>query len=508
MTLRLYPYILWLMVLTLPGTAYSSPVPQATATPEHIREIPDNCSDSYLPQHLDKVLPCYLSKPDPAYQWQSEASTTVSTAVSGKTHSVRVYSLELQSLRWKEAEPDKVSHPLWKHRLTVYQPEKVNSVTALLYINSGTLYPPSPDAPTGKGSPDDIDLAHIAASTRSVVVDLKDIPNQFLRFGEGPPLKEDAIIAYTWKRFLQNPGKNYNWPLRLPMVKSTMRAMDTVQAFMKKKNIRLENFVLTGASKRGWTVWLTAAMDNRVSAIVPMVIDVLNLQVSMQHHHSSYRRWAPAVKDYLELMPLLGSDKMDKLMRVVDPYSYRHLLNIPKYIITASGDDFFLPDSSRFYFDELRGDKWQRVLPDLRHYIIRMDKQRVSDTLEAFYGAFIEQRPMPEIHWEQKKNVLKVYSSQPPKFARLHSARNPLARDFRKSEDNPGVTGFSAEPITFKCSNGCRAKVELKEPEKGWKAQFVELGFANTPYQDLVFTTRVFVIPDVYPAIAGETGRE
>ena len=32
---------------------------------------------------------------------------------------------------------------------------------------------------------------------------------------------------------------------------------------------------------------------------------------------------------------------------------YRQRLSIPKYIINSSGDDFFTPDSSQFYFKKL-----------------------------------------------------------------------------------------------------------------------------------------------------------
>lgn len=35
--------------------------------------------------------------------------------------------------------------------------------------------------------------------------------------------------------------------------------------------------MVAGASKRGWTTWTTAAVDKRVFAAIPIVMDLLNL---------------------------------------------------------------------------------------------------------------------------------------------------------------------------------------------------------------------------------------
>ena len=59
-------------------------------------------------------------------------------------------------------------------------------------------------------------------------------------------------------------------------------------------------FVVSGASKRGWTTWTTAAVDKRVVAIIPIVIDLLNVEPSFEHHWQAYGFWAPAIKDYVE----------------------------------------------------------------------------------------------------------------------------------------------------------------------------------------------------------------
>ena len=134
-----------------------------------------------------------------------------------------------------------------------------------------------------------------ALTTHSVVAELRMVPNQPLTFpDDGKPRVEDGIIAYTWDKFLH--GGDDQWPARLPMTKSAVRAMDTVTAFCATEQagkVDVKTFVVAGGSKRGWTTWTTAAVDKRVVAIVPMVIDLLNIEPSFEHHYRAYGFFAP-----------------------------------------------------------------------------------------------------------------------------------------------------------------------------------------------------------------------
>ena len=119
-------------------------------------------------------------------------------------------------------------------------------------------------------------------------------------------------------------------------------------------------------------------MDTRVVAIVPAVIDMLNVEPSFVHHWRAYGAWSDAVKDYVEhgIMDWMGTPQFRALMKIEEPYEYRDRLTMPKFLLNASGDQFFLPDSSQFYFDDLRGEKHLRYVPNTRTRSTRPTRSR------------------------------------------------------------------------------------------------------------------------------------
>lgn len=45
----------------------------------------------------------------------------------------------------------------------------------------------------------------------------------------------------------------------------------------KTLSLSIEEFYVGGESKRGWTTWLTAAVDRRVKAAIPVVMDLMGM---------------------------------------------------------------------------------------------------------------------------------------------------------------------------------------------------------------------------------------
>ena len=188
----------------------------------------------------------YIAKPDTNYTYR------LVDTLPGKGQTT--YILELTSQAWLTSK--EVDQPVWKHWMTIIRPDEVTSSKSLLFIGGGA---------NGKAPPKGADntLVQIALTTKSIVSELKNVPNQPLVFaGETEGRVEDSLIAYTWDKFLRTGDPK--WPARLPMVKSAVRAMDAVTDFCGGSGggkVKVDSFVVAGASKRGWTTWMTAAMD-------------------------------------------------------------------------------------------------------------------------------------------------------------------------------------------------------------------------------------------------------
>lgn len=428
-----------------------------------------------LPAETD--IDRYVKKPDDSFRWKIVRQQK---ALIGK-----LVVVDMVSQTWRSK--DEVNRTEWQHWVTLAIPNKPASDIGLLLISGGANGGEPPTEPSKE-------VQLIAAATNSVVAELKMVPNQPLIFhGDGVPRKEDDLIGYTWDQFLKT-GES-DWLARNAMVKSAVRAMDTMTEVTAEvaEGHKLDKFVVTGASKRGWTTWLTGAIDDRVVAIVPIVIDVLNTDESMRHHFGAYGFWAPAIGNYVQhhIMERLDHPRLQQLYELVDPYYYRHRLTKPKLILNAAGDQFFLPDSSQFYWDDLQGEKLVRYVANTDHSMKGSD---AVETLVSYYKMILQDKPRPEVSWEVVGDELVVTSSVEPSGAKLWTAVNPEARDFRT--ETLGKK-YSSEPIEPQGDG--KYHVSLQEPVEGWRAHFVELTFGVEGEFPLKVTSGVKVVPDVLP---------
>lgn len=421
----------------------------------------------------------YVHTPDPSYEWEL-VKTIPGEGYTG-------YVLDMVSQNWLTEEV--VNRTEWRHWVVVAVPDTVKHRTGFLYIGGGSN---EGDAPGGVNPI----VSTLATQTNSVVTELRMVPNQPLVFnGETRRRTEDALIAYTWDQYLRTGDPK--WPARLPMTKSAVRAMDAVTEFCASDDagaLTVDRYVVAGGSKRGWTTWTTAAVDTRVVAIVPIVIDMLNIEPSFDHHYRAYGFYAPAVTDYKSqgVMEWQGRPEYSALMDIVEPYEYRSRYTMPKFLVNSAGDQFFIPDSSQFYFEDLPGEKYLRYVPNSDHGLGGTD---ALESVLAYYHSMLTNHPRPRFTWEhQYDGVVRVFTLDKPASVKLWQATNPKRRDFRKE-----AIGDAYTSTTLHDEGGGVYVAEVEAPETGYRAYFVELTFPNGGPAPFKFTTDVKVIPDKYP---------
>jgi len=432
----------------------------------------------------ETALDRYVARKDSVYSWK------VHSKIPGAGYTA--YILELTSQTWR-SEKD-VDRPVWKHWLTVVKPDKISSSKALLYIGSGNNINPPPQS-----APDRVTM--LALGSNTVVADLGQVPNQPLFFTDSRDKgrTEDDLIAYT--RVKHMATKDDDWLVRLAMVKSGVRAMDAVQEFMASPEgggVKIDGFFVTGASKRGWTTWLVGTVDNRVIGIAPLVIDALNSEAITRHHFEAYGFFSSALNDYVNhgLFPgKVGTPEYQAILAIEDPYNYRsreQLRRIPKFLMNASGDQFFLPDNSQFYFHDMEGEKHLRYVANAKHDLAGSDSR---ETLLAYYLSVLEGKKRPEFTWKKVGGeTLVVTPKDAPAEVLLWQATNPKARDFRV--DTIGKA-YQSTPLKKQGDGTYVGRVD--KPEAGFRAFYIELVYPGYVKYPLKFTTDVVVTPDVLP---------
>ena len=427
-----------------------------------------------------------------AYVKQDDGKFSYEHVLSVPADGLTLHLYNLVSQEWRSS--DEIDRTLWQHQLVIAVPDTVISTTSMLFVGDNDNNDPLPD---------DSDIiiqiiSQLATGSQTIVSAVYQIPNQPFFFPGGTSgFKEDDLVGYTWDKYLDTGDTT--WPVHVPMTKSVIKAMDAVQLIVPTLgDYQASDFVLTGYSKRGLVTWLAGAIDPRVKAIAPGVIDFLNVAPSMENQFKSYGAYVDELQTLVDLNVLgrLRAPEFKGLASIIDPYEYRDRLSLPKLILNSSGDQFFLPDSAQFYYHDLPGEKLIRYAPNTDHSLVN-SVTSVYDTLYTllgWYQTLLFDLPRPEMHWQRTGNELIASASLPPQTVHVWRASNPLARDFRK----PSIGESWTDEIISPEANG-DYRTSLPQPSEGYAATYIEFVYQGPAGLPMSFSTQVYITPDGHP---------
>jgi PhoPQ-activated pathogenicity-related protein len=416
--------------------------------------------------HAAGELAQYVMQPDPSYQWK--------VLRSGRFGSGNYVELLLTSQTWRGV--------VWKHQLFLFRPRRVDAAAkqAFLYIDGGRWNPEyeTDEHPLPRQARI---FARLADSVHAPLAVLRQVPFQ--------PLferREDALIAYTFDRYLETGEPD--WPLLLPMVKSAVRAMDTVQTVAREQwHLSIERFTVAGASKRGWTSWLTAATDARVADVAPIVIDMLNLPAQVRLQRETFGSLSEQVQDYqdIDLPGRMDSDHGRLLLGMVDPYSYRARLVQPKLIVLGTNDRYWPLDALSLYWPGLAEPKRVLYVPNQGHGV--RDVDRLVGALSAVHRYTARGEELPSLLWsftpKGGRLELQVRAARAPLRVIAWTAKS-ATRDFREARWSHHDCRRSRD--AFVCTQSAHPSENT--------ALYSELSFRDRGEQDFSLSTAVCIV--------------
>jgi PhoPQ-activated pathogenicity-related protein len=420
------------VLLLVSVTALFSP----HASPLVAEEIQDN-----IPQALFK----YVQREEKAFDWKLNGKKELDQGT--------IYDLSLTSQKWHGV--------VWKHVLEVYEPKQVRYPNhMLLFVTGGRV--------GGRPDQEDIErglaLANLCGARTATI---HQVPNQPLFGGR----TEDDLITDTWLNYLKSGDET--WPLLFPMVKSAVAAMDALEELSTKEwNTEIEGFVITGASKRGWTSWLTAVADERIIATAPIVIDVLNFRPQMKHQIEAWGKYSEQIFDYTSKGLIVEGEESSRekhLRRMMDPYTYRKQLELPKLLVNGANDRYWVCDAMKLYWPDLVGPKYVLQVPNGGHGL-GDGKMHALSTIAAFFRHNASSTPMPKLTWHRTAKsdeiALHITSDKKPSAARMWVAHSNT-KDFRESKWESKSLDARSKAFAGK----------VTKPAKGHVAHYGELQF-------------------------------
>ena len=194
----------------------------------------------------------------------------------------------------------------------------------------------------------------------------------------------------------------------------------------------------------------------------------------MEYQRETWGDWSASIHDYTS-RGLIEQDAAGmspfkrRLWEMIDPYTYRSRLALPKLLVHGTNDPYWTVDASHLYWDDLPGLKYIATFPNVGHGL-GDERIRAYHSIAVFIRHAFSGGDWPEVNWENTTDektatdILRARVNAPMKRVKLWSAVS-ATKDFRKA------TWTSSDIITESPEN---VTATIKRPATGHIAYYLE----------------------------------
>jgi len=208
----------------------------------------------------------------------------------------------------------------------------------------------------------------------------------------------------------------------------------------------------------------------------------------------------------------INSPQFAQMATIIDPIVYHDsIARVPKYLICATGDEFFLPDSPREFWKQVPGLKHLRMVPDAEHSLAGQQFE-VIEQVGSFIYMFLNNEVMPSLDYtlvySNTSASISVKPTATPQSVTLFQATtiSPTRRDFRlivcgNIDDPACLQPVFWYPTTLSPNSDGSYSATVNAPIYGWTAFLIEVEYVSpsNPNMYIEVTSEVNIVPDMYP---------